>query len=162
MEATGVTHAIVRGMLARDVEMMRAALAPDVVLRSPVTAVPFEGREAVAELLGLIAERYERYELLGDWREGSTYVFHARMWIGGGEVELLERLELDDEDRVREQIIFGRPLAGSALFAAEIGPLLAERAGGRRRRVLAAALTRPLPGLLRAGDRLVARFTRPR
>jgi hypothetical protein len=149
---------MVRAVLDRDEAAIRASLAPDVVVRSPVTAYPFEGIDAATRLVTAVAEAYVRYELIDDWRLGSTYVFNGRMWLAGGDVHLLERAELDADDRVRELQIYARPMAGTALFAAEIGPKLAEHAQGARGRRAAKAIAGPLPALLRGGDRAVARL----
>jgi hypothetical protein len=153
---------MVRAVLDRDEAAIRASLAQDVVVRSPVTAYPFEGIDAATRLLTAVARAYVRYELIDDWRLGSTYVFNGRMWLAGGDVHLLERAELDADDRVRELQIYARPMAGTALFAAEVGPKLGEHARGAPGRHAVRALGAPLPALLRQGDKAVGRLLRLR
>ena len=66
---------------AQDLDGMVDALAENVVFHSPITFKPFEGREAVAMLLGVVIRTFEdfRYtdELDGD--EVKALVFKARV-----------------------------------------------------------------------------------
>jgi ketosteroid isomerase-like protein len=68
------SHPFRQAVEARDAEAMVDALAPDVVLHSPVTFKPFEGRDAVRVLLTVLLEVFEdfRYtdELAGDGAHG--------------------------------------------------------------------------------------------
>ena len=63
------------GVEAQDLAAMVDALSPDVVFHSPITFKPFEGKEAVSTLLGVVASTFEdfRYtdELDGDGVEGA-------------------------------------------------------------------------------------------
>ena len=55
------------GVEAEDLGAMVDALAPGVVFHSPITFKPFEGKEAVATLLGVVAAglvAYAVYQLL--------------------------------------------------------------------------------------------------
>lgn len=144
-------------MLARDPEALVATFAPDIVLRSPVTAHPFRGREAVGELMTELVGALEDLEYTVVADGGDVQVLAFRMRLGGRDVELVDLLRYDERGLVSEIVVHGRPLQGSALFAAIVGPRLARRRS--RWRGLAAVAARPLPRLLAgldaAGSRLV-------
>ena len=142
----------------RDVEVVRAHLAPDVVLHSPVTRRPFVGREEVAELLTALLQELDDIEYTHKVPLERGFLVVFRMRFGAREVHGCNLIELDEEGRIESETVFGRPLAGSALFLQEVGPRLAAR-HGRWRRVLASAA--PLPAMLEALDRLGTRIARP-
>jgi hypothetical protein len=154
-------HPIRAAMEARDREAIAELLAPDVNLFSPLIGVPFRGRAPVAVLLELIAESFERWQTVEEFRSGDRHVIVTRARIGGRDVDLVEVLAHDEHGRIREFRVHGRPMSAVAAFGAVIGPRLARRRG-RARAALVRALTAPLPGLLALGDRTVARLAMPR
>src|SRR3954452_6770615 len=145
-------------MLARDSAALVATFAPDVVLRSPVTARPFRGREEVGELMTELIGALEDLEYTAVADGGDVQVLAFRMRLGGRDVELVDLLRYDDEGLLREVVVHARPLAGAALFISVVGPRV-----GRRRsrwRGAAALAARPLPRLLRALDAAGMRLLR--
>ena len=60
---------------------MVAALAPDAVLRSPVSFKPFEGREAVAGLFAILLETFEDFRYTDEFEADgkAALVFRARV-----------------------------------------------------------------------------------
>jgi hypothetical protein len=155
------THPIRRGMEARDVDAMLAALAPDVVIHSPVTATPITGREPVRALLQGLVDHYEKWEVYAEFIREDLHVMAFRARIGGQDVEMVDVSFLDDLGLIREMRLHGRPMGNVASYASTLGPGLA-RHRGRVRSFLVRAITAPLPAMLRAGDRLVARIGLPR
>ena len=145
-------------MLARDPAALVATFAPDVVLRSPVTAHPFRGRDQVGELMTELLGALEDLEYTAVADGGDVQVLAFRMRLGGRDVELVDLVRYDDLGRVSEIVVHGRPLQGSALFAAIVGPRLARRRS--RWRGAAAGAARPLPRLLAALDAAGARLVR--
>lgn len=120
----------------RDLARMEAALAPDVVFRSPAVFKPYEGREAVMHLLGTVVEVFEDFEytdeLVGDTRAGSrrqgtggthALVFRAR--VGERMVEGLDHLTVDADGLITELVVMVRPLSGLMALA----EAMAERLG---------------------------------
>jgi hypothetical protein len=96
-----------------DIEAIIATLAPDVVLHSPVTFTPFEGRDAVAALLTAVFQTFEdfRYvdELTGDGVHGL--VFRAR--VGERDVEGIDLIRDDGQGRVVDLTVMVRPLSAT-------------------------------------------------
>ena len=106
---------------AEDLDGMVAALADDVVFHSPITFKPFEGREAVGTLLGVVFRTFEdfRYmdELDGD--EVKALVFKAR--VGDKQVEGLDLLRFDDAGKIADFTVMVRPLSGATALAEAVG-----------------------------------------
>ena len=101
----------------RDLAGMAAALAPDVVLHSPVTFRPFEGREAVMVVLGAVFEVFEDFgyvaELAGD---GATaLVFRAR--VGDKAVEGIDLVRENSDGLIDDFTVLVRPLSGLTALA---------------------------------------------
>jgi len=144
-------------MLARDAEALIATFAPDIELRSPVTARPFRGREEVGELMTELLAVLEDIEYREVAVNGDAHLVRFRMRLEGRNVDVVDLMRFDDEGRLREVVVHARPLASVAVFAAVVGPRLARRRG--RWRGVAAQAARPLPAVLRAFDAAGARLT---
>ncbi len=83
MEALIERHPLRVAMEARDLEGVAEALAPDVVLHSPITSsFRFVGREEVTALLGIVRELLEDLDYFEDFGEDST---HLLGFSGAGE-----------------------------------------------------------------------------
>ena len=92
-------------------------LAPAVVFNSPVAFLPFEGRDAVGQVLGAVMETFEDFRYT-DELEGDTahaLVFTAR--VGDKRVEGIDLLRFDGEGLIAEFTVLLRPLSGLVPFA---------------------------------------------
>ena len=110
---------------ARDVDAMEAALAPDVVFRSPVVFKPYEGRDAVMHLLRNVLEIFEEFEYLDELHgDGSeALIFKARVgdrWVHG-----LDHLRVGADGLVTELMVMVRPMSGVIALAEAMGARLA-------------------------------------
>ena len=109
----------------RDIDKLRDALADDVVLRSPIFSVPFEGKEECVPLFEAL------YRALGEMvyvldEPGDPAVFAWRTDIDGEPLEGVDLVRLDAEGKVTEITVFMRPLRGIAKFADKMGPLMTD------------------------------------
>lgn len=147
-----MTHPFPAAIAARDADALIGTLAPDVVLHSAVTKVPFRGRDLVADTYRSVLEAFEELRIVDEFENGDTHAFFWEGRMGGRDVWGADRLRLDAEGRVREITVVGRPMSGVATFLTEIGPRLARR----RRGGLVAKLLRytalPLPPMLASLD----------
>jgi hypothetical protein len=113
---------------AEDIGAMVDALSPDVVFHSPITFRPFEGKEAVSTLLGVVASTFEdfRYtdELDGDGLK--ALIFEAR--VGERQVQGLDLLRFDDQGLIEDFTVMVRPLTGAMALAEAVGKGLEEAA----------------------------------
>ena len=110
---------------SRDLDRMEAALAPDVVFRSPAVFKPYEGREAVMHLLGTVIQVFEDFEYTDELQGEGTHalVFQAR--VGERMVEGLDHLTVDTDGLITELVVMIRPLSGLMALA----EAMAERLG---------------------------------
>ena len=144
---------------ARDADALRAALADDAKLRSPITAtIPFEGRERVVELMTEVFALLESMHVIREIGDGPLQVLEIESRLAGYDVHMVQLLEHDDTGRVRRITLFMRPLPGVANLAAHIGPRLVRRRFGP---VVAALVSVPMFAVALAArliDRLSPRF----
>jgi hypothetical protein len=147
-------HPIRVAMEQMDVDAVLRCFAPRFVLRSPVTRVPFTGADS-HRLLRAVLESYERWECLAEFGDDHELVLITRTRIGGREVQVVDHMLFGPEGTVVDFTGYARPLDGTATFASVVAPrIAAER--GRSRRSLVAALTRPVPAIIRLADTLVS------
>ena len=116
---------------ARDHAALLALFRADAILHSPVSFKPFEGRDAISQLLRILMEVFDEFRYTDELSSagGCTVglVFRARM--GTREVEGLDLLRFDEQGKVRELTVMVRPRSAlEALFAA-VGSRLAAAAG---------------------------------
>jgi SnoaL-like domain len=119
-----------RAFEARDMAALADALAPGVVLHSPITSsFRFEGRDEVAALLETVSEVLEDFHYLHEFGDGDVgaLVFESR--VRGQQLQGTDILQFDEQGRVSEIRVFVRPLAGLTAFARELAPRLARRRG---------------------------------
>jgi uncharacterized protein len=99
-------------VLAGDLDTAVAQLAEDVVFHSPAVHRPYEGREATAAILRMVAEVFDdfRYVDVLDEGERAGLVFAAR--VGDREVQGWDYLRFDEQGRIVEFTVMIRPLTG--------------------------------------------------
>lgn len=109
---------------------MLAALAPEIVLHSPVSFKPFVGLEAVDGLFAALLEVFKDFhytdELPGP--RVRILVFEAR--VGDRQLQGVDILRIDDAGLVNDFTVMVRPLSATLALAEAIGGRLAARHGG--------------------------------
>lgn len=133
-------EALRRATEAHDVEGIIALLAPDVVLRSPISGrVRFAGRETVADLLrvvfGVLAD-IRFYETVGEGERTQVLFWRGR--VLGLPLEEANLIRLDAQGRVAEMTLFMRPLVSLSALAVAVAPRLLTHRGPARRAFLRA------------------------
>lgn len=119
-----------RGVESRDLETMMAAFADDAVLHSPITFHPFEGRDAIRQLLGILIEVFQdfRYTDELDAQDGTKgLVFRAR--VRDRELEGIDLVRFDDAGRIRDFTVMVRPRSAIEALLGEVAPRLAAARG---------------------------------
>ena len=118
------------GVEAQSLEAMVDALSPDVVFHSPITFKPFEGKDAVSTLLGVVMATFEDFRYTDELDSGGVkaLVFEAR--VGDKQVQGLDLLRFDDEGLIEDFTVMVRPLSAAMALAEAVGKGL-ERAAGR-------------------------------
>jgi hypothetical protein len=99
---------------------MRAVLAPGVVLHSPVTFRPFEGREAVGHVLATVAGVFEDFRYTDQLREGATTILVFKAAVNGREVDGIDLIREGADGLIEGFTVMIRPLSGLKALAEEM------------------------------------------
>jgi len=105
---------------AKDVDALSSLLAESVVFRSPAVYRPYEGRDTVVALLGVVAEVFEDFRYVYEWRDGATTILFFEARVGDREVQGVDILEHGVEGLVERFTVMIRPLSGLQALAAAV------------------------------------------
>ena len=133
---------------ARDHDGIVAALAPDVVLTSPIFEVPFTGIDEAGDLFAVLLDALWPITYV-DEIPGDPHVLHFTAEIKGKTLEGIDLLRFDDQGRIKEITVFFRPFPAVAAFLSETGPKLARRRGGGGRAAVLSVAGAPVSALMR-------------
>jgi SnoaL-like domain len=107
---------------AEDPQALTAALADDIVFRSPVVFRPYEGKPVVSTILTEgalnVFEDFRYVEQLEDGN-AAALIFKAR--VGDREVDGLDLLRFDSDGQVAELEVMVRPMSGLHALAEAMG-----------------------------------------
>jgi hypothetical protein len=122
----------------RDVDRWMDALAPEVVLHSPLLSAPFVGRALARDLFTVLAAELESVVITERFTGPTGDAFAWEATASGRSLAGIDIVRTDVAGDIREVVVAMRPLAGLASFAAAVcGPMAALRRP--RWRVMAAA-----------------------
>src|SRR3954451_16935475 len=109
---------------AKDFSAMDELFTEDVTFRSPVVFKQYEGRDAVALLLGAVAQVFQdfRYTDQVETGDAAALAFSAR--VGDRELDGIDFLKFDSEGRVRRMAVYVRPMSGVNALAEEMAKKL--------------------------------------
>jgi len=97
---------------ALDLEAAMAQLSPSVVLYSPVTFKPFEGKEAVRALFAILFRTFEDFRYVGEYAaDDGGEVLHFRWRIGDREGEGIDMVRFDGDGLIDDFTVMIRPLS---------------------------------------------------
>jgi hypothetical protein len=110
----------------KDFSAIDDLFAEGVSFRSPVVFKPYEGREAVATLLGAVSQVFQDFRYTDQVETGdvATLAFSAR--IGDRELDGIDLLRFDADGRVEEMAVYVRPMSGVNALAEAMGRKLEE------------------------------------
>jgi len=105
------------------------ALAPEVVFNSPVAFLPFEGRDAVGQVLGAVMGTFEDFRYTDELAGPTAHalVFSAR--VGEKQIQGIDLLRFDDDGKIRDFTVLVRPLSATIALAEAMGPKVAHLKG---------------------------------
>jgi hypothetical protein len=119
-----------RAVEARNLDDMLAPFAEDAVLHSPITHRPFEGREAIRVLLGILLQVFEDFEYTDelDAADGTkALIFRAR--VGDRRLQGLDLIRFDEAGRIADFTVMIRPRSAIEALLAAVAPRLIEARG---------------------------------
>jgi SnoaL-like domain len=111
---------------SKDFTAIDELFTEDVVFRSPVVFKPYEGREAVATILGAVVQVFEdfRYRDQIETGDAAALAFSAR--VGDRELDGIDFLHFDEAGRVDRMAVYVRPMSGVHALAEAMQRKLAE------------------------------------
>lgn len=95
-----------------DRDALADALSPEVVFRSPAVFRPYEGREATLVVLEAVSNVFEDFRYLARFERDESEVLHFTARVGDRELDGIDMLTFDADDRVVELRVMIRPLSG--------------------------------------------------
>jgi hypothetical protein len=102
---------------AKDFSQLEALTAEDVTFRSPVVFKPYEGRQALAALLGAVAQVFEDFRYVEQVESGRSAVLVFKARVGERELDGVDVLSFDQQGRVVELMVMVRPMSGVQALA---------------------------------------------
>src|SRR3954454_19404981 len=113
---------------AKDFSAMDELFTEDVTFRSPVVFKQYEGRDAVAMLLGAVAQVFQdfRYTDQVETGDAAALAFSAR--VGDRELDGIDFVHFDPEGRINRMAVYVRPMSGVNALAEAMQKKLEESA----------------------------------
>jgi hypothetical protein len=140
----------------RDLDAWIDALAPGVVLHSPVVQSPFVGRQAARELYSVLFEHLRDVEITDELGAGDSHAFFWSATAAGRRIEGADLVRTDRDGKIDEVRVLIRPLVNIGTFVVAAGPPMAARRG-RARELLLRVVSPPLRALFAAVDAIATR-----
>jgi hypothetical protein len=97
---------------SKDFSAIDELFAEDVVFRSPVVFKPYEGRNAVAMLLGAVAQVFEDFRYTDQVETGAAAALAFSARVGDRELDGIDFLHFDSDGRVNRMAVYVRPMSG--------------------------------------------------
>lgn len=114
-----------RGVESKDVAVMMEAFADGAVLHSPITFKPFEGKEAIARLLGILMQVFQDFRYTDELTaEDGTKALIFRTRVGDRDVEGLDLIRFDETGRIRDFTVMVRPRSAVESLLREVSSRL--------------------------------------
>ena len=103
-----------------DVRALAELLAPEVEFRSPAVYRPYRGRDALVAVLRVVAEVFEDFRYVAEWRDGRTTILFFEAKVGDRELQGVDILEDGRDGRIERFTVMIRPLSGLQALAAAV------------------------------------------
>lgn len=114
-----------RGVESKDVRVMMEAFADGAVLHSPITFRPFEGKEAIARLLGILMQVFRDFRYTDELTaEDGTKALIFRTRVGDRDVEGLDLIRFDEAGLIRDFTVMVRPRSAVEALLREVSSRL--------------------------------------
>jgi hypothetical protein len=109
----------------KDFSAIDDLFSDEVVFRSPVVFKPYEGKEAIAMLLGAVAQVFEDFRYTDQVETGDTAVLLFEANVGDKALNGVDVLHFDSDGKIRELMVMVRPLSGVNALGEAMGEKLA-------------------------------------
>ena len=106
---------------AKDFESGRDLFAEDVVFRSPFVHSPYGGIDALGFLLGHVVQVFEDFRYIAHVETDDVAVLQFEARVGDRELQGVDILKFNDEDKISEMTVMVRPASGLEALGKEMG-----------------------------------------
>lgn len=113
-----------RAAEAKDFSQVDELFAADAVFRSPVVFRPYEGREALATILGAVVQVFEDFRYLEQVENDDLAILLFAARVGERELQGVDILRFGDDGRIAELTVMVRPMSGMHALAERMRELL--------------------------------------
>ena len=114
---------------AADLEGMVACLADDVVLHSPVTFKPFEGKAAVEILFNALLQVFEEFRYVDQFENEQSKVLRFEAKVATRIVDGIDMLHFNGDGLIDDFTVMVRPLSAALALADNVGAKLGYQGG---------------------------------
>jgi hypothetical protein len=97
---------------SKDFSAIDELISEDVSFRSPVVFKQYEGRDAVALLLGAVAQVFEDFTYTDQIETGDSAALMFSARVGDRELDGIDYLHFDSEGRIDRMAVYVRPMSG--------------------------------------------------
>src|ERR1700754_1575690 len=101
----------------KDFSAVDELFAEEVTFRSPVVFKPYEGREAIAMLLGAVAQVFEDFRYTDQLETGDSAALMFSARVGERELDGIDYFHFDSEGRIDRMAVYVRPMSGMHALA---------------------------------------------
>ena len=105
----------------KDQQRIANALADDVTIGAPPYWKKLEGKEIVAHLLGIVVNTIEGFTYHREWINGRELALEFRGKIDDFELQGIDLITLDDQNRIRNLDVLIRPLRAATALKDKVG-----------------------------------------
>lgn len=110
----------------RDLVALPGILSPDVSMGAPPYWQRIGGRDAVAQLLGIIITTIEDFRYHREWVDGSELALEFTGHVGSLDLQGIDLITLDGENRVAKLDVLMRPMNAVATLQEIVAPQMLE------------------------------------
>jgi hypothetical protein len=114
---------------AKDFSAIDDLFSENVTFRSPVVFKPYEGREAVALLLGAVSQVFEDFCYTDQIETGDAAALAFSAHVGDKDLDGIDFLHFGDDGKIVRMEVFIRPMSGVHALADAMKAKLEEVAG---------------------------------
>jgi hypothetical protein len=97
---------------SKDFSAIDELFTEDVVFRSPVVFKPYEGRDAVAMLLGAVSQVFQDFHYTDQVETGDAAALAFSARVGDRELDGIDFLHFGPDGRINRMEVFVRPMSG--------------------------------------------------
>jgi hypothetical protein len=102
---------------AEDFSDFDSLFAEQAKFSSPVVFKPYEGRHAIRVILGAVVNVFEDFRYLDQVEGKSTAVLVFEARVGDRQLQGVDILRFDDDDRIAQLTVMVRPMSGMNALA---------------------------------------------